>query len=110
VGLIDIYPTLADLCELEAPSNVQGESFQALLENPESSWVRPALTSTTAGNHTVRSDRWRYIRYKDGSEELYDHENDPHEWHNLAKDPNMSSIKKEHGEWIDRLNQVKPQE
>ena len=110
VGLIDIYPTLADLCELEAPGNLQGESFQTLLENPESSWARPALTSTTAGNHTVRSDRWRYIRYKDGSEELYDHENDPHEWHNLAKDPNMSSIKKEHGEWIDRLNQVKPQE
>ena len=104
VGLIDIFPTLADLCELEAPSQLQGESFQQLLVNPESSWKRPALTTTTAGNHTVRSDRWRYIRYNDGSEELYDHEKDPHEWHNLAKDPAMDTVKKEHGQWIDRLN------
>ena len=44
VGLIDIYPTIADLCELEAPSNLQGESFRRLLENPEGSWKRPALT------------------------------------------------------------------
>ena len=106
VGLIDIYPTLADLCELEPPSNLQGESFRSLLQNPEGSWKRPALTSTKAGNHTVRSERWRYIRYSDGSEELYDHDNDPNEWHNLADDPSMESIKKEHGEWIDRLNET----
>ena len=106
VGLVDIYPTLADLCELEAPNNLDGESFRSLLQNPEGSWKRPALTSTTAGNHTVRSDRWRYIRYKDGTEELYDHENDPHEWHNLANAPNMKAIKDEHGAWIDRLNKT----
>ena len=110
VGLIDIYPTLADLCKLEAPSNLQGESFGALLQNPDSAWERPALTSTTKGNHTVRSDRWRYIRYSDGSEELYDHENDPNEWHNIADDPKMKSIKHEHGQWIDRLNETKPKD
>jgi len=107
VGLIDIYPTIADLCELEAPSSLQGESFRRLLQNPEGSWERPALTSTTAGNHTVRSDRYRYIRYKDGSEELYDHENDPHEWHNLANDPSKAEIKQQHGQWIDRINETK---
>ena len=110
VGLIDIYPTLADLCELEAPGNLQGESFRSLLQNPEGSWKRPALTSTTAGIHTVRSDRWRYIRYSDGTEELYDHEDDPNEWHNLANKPNMTSIKEEHARWIDRLNDTKSED
>jgi iduronate 2-sulfatase len=106
VGLIDIYPTLADLCDLTPPSGLQGLSFQHLLENPQAAWDRPALTSTKAGNHTVRSQRWRYIRYADGSEELYDHDNDPHEWHNLAGDPSMDAIKKQHAAWIDQLNQT----
>ena len=104
VGLIDIFPTLADLCDLEPPSDLQGESFQRLLANPEGSWKRPALTTTTEGNHSIRSDRWRYIRYKDGSEELYDHENDPNEWHNLANAPDVNGVKKKLGQWIDRLN------
>ena len=103
VGLIDIYPTLADLCELSPPDGLQGLSFQRLLENPQGEWKRPALTSTKAGNHTVRSDRWRYIRYVDGSEELYDHSTDPNEWHNIAAQPSMTAIKKQHAEWIDRL-------
>ena len=106
VGLIDIYPTLADLCDLTPPSELEGLSFRRLLENPEDKWERPALTSTTAGNHTVRSDRWRYIRYSDGSEELYDHENDPNEWHNIASEPSMDSIKKQYIEWIDRLTKA----
>ena len=106
VGLIDIYPTLADLCELTPPSELEGLSFRRLLENPKASWERPALTSTKAGNHTVRSDRWRYIRYSDGSEELYDHENDPNEWHNIAGDPSMGPIKNQYIEWIDRLTKA----
>ena len=105
VGLIDIYPTLADLCDLNPPKQLQGQSFRRLLENPAASWDRPALTSTTAGNHTVRSERWRYIRYSDGSEELYDHNNDPNEWHNIAGEASMKTIKKQHAEWIDRLTQ-----
>ena len=106
VGLIDIYPTLAELCDLQPPGELQGVSFRRLLENPKGAWDRPALTSTKAGNHTVRSDRWRYIRYVDGSEELYDHDNDPNEWHNIAGEPSMNAIKKQHGEWIDRLTRA----
>ena len=45
------------------------------------------------GNHAVRDDRWRYIRYADGSEELYDHDKDPNEWANLAKNPEYDEIK-----------------
>lgn len=103
VGLIDIYPTLAGLCDLEAPNHLQGSSLQELLEDPDAVWDRPALTSTKAGNHTVRSQRWRYIRYVDGSEELYDHDNDPNEWHNVANKSSMDAIKKQHAKWIDRL-------
>ncbi len=105
VGLIDIYPTLTELCKIQAPSNLQGQSFARLLDNPDGEWKRPALTSTKAGNHSVRSDRWRYIRYVDGSEELYDHENDPNEWYNVASELSMTAIKKQHAEWIDRLTE-----
>ena len=91
---------------MEPPSQLQGESFQRLLVNPEGSWKRPALTTTNEGNHSVRSDRWRYIRYRDDSEELYDHKNDPNEWHNLANAPGVNEVKSEHGQWIDRLNET----
>lgn len=103
IGLIDIYPTLAELCDLPAPKELEGLSFRELLEDPETSWERPALTSTKAGNHTVRSQRWRYIRYADGSEELYDHENDPNEWTNIASNPDLQNVKTEHAKWIDQL-------
>ncbi|MEM9185279.1 MAG: sulfatase [Planctomycetota bacterium] len=103
VGLIDIYPTLAELCRLDPPPQLQGESFKRLLDKPQAEWRRPALTSTTAGNHTVRSERWRYIRYQDGSEELYDHDEDPHEWVNLASRPDLQPVKDEHAGWIDQL-------
>lgn len=105
VGLIDIFPTLAELCGLTPPNQLQGLSFRGLLDNPLESWDRPALTSTKPGNHTVRSERWRYIRYVDGSEELYDHTNDPNEWHNVAADSKMNEIKKQHGIWIDHLTE-----
>ena len=103
VGLIDIYPTLCELCDLPAPDQLEGLSFNKLLEDPSVSWDRPALTSTTAGNHTVRSEGWRYIRYHDGSEELYDHSKDPNEWKNLAHLPEYDSIKQAHAKWIDEL-------
>ncbi|EMI57720.1 sulfatase [Rhodopirellula sallentina] len=105
VGLIDIFPTLAELCELPPPDQLEGESFRHLLADPQGEWTRPALTSTKAGNHTVRSERWRYIRYRDGSEELYDHEKDPNEWHNLADHPELAPVKQRHAAWIDTLTE-----
>ena len=51
-------------------------------------------------NHAVRTARWRYIRYADGSEELYDHDKDPNEWNNLAADPAYAQVVREHAEWI----------
>ncbi len=84
VSLIDLYPTLVELCGLPVPEGLDGQSILPLMTNPDREWSRPALMTFGRGNHAVRTERWRYIRYRDGGEELYDHEKDPHEWHNLA--------------------------
>ena len=100
VNLMDLYPTLIDLCDLPKKSGLEGNSIVALLKDPTAKWDHPSLTTWLRGNHAVRSERWRYIRYIDGGEELYDHESDPHEWTNLAKDPKYAAIKKELGAYM----------
>jgi arylsulfatase A-like enzyme len=95
VSLMDIYPTLAELADLDVPAHVEGLSLVPLLEDPALSWEHPVLSTYGYRNHAVRSSRYRYIRYRDGSEELYDHAADPHEWRNLANDPNLASVKAE---------------
>jgi iduronate 2-sulfatase len=57
-------------------------------------WPYPAITTYKPGNHSVRTERWRYIRYNTGEEELYDHDADPHEWHNLAASTAMAEMKR----------------
>lgn len=83
VELLDIYPTLAELCGLAAPEDLEGLSLGPQLRDAAAPRDRPAVTSHNQGNHAVRTERWRYIRYADGSEELYDHRSDPNEWTNL---------------------------
>jgi hypothetical protein len=75
-----------------------------LLKDPSAKWDRPAVTTYLRGNHSVRSERWRYIRYNDGGEELYDHSNDPLEWTNLANKPETSKIKTELAKWLPKVN------
>lgn len=87
VGLIDIFPTLLELTGAPSREDLEGRSLVPLMRDPESRWDRPILTSFAPRNHSLRSTRWHYIRYGDGSEELYDHQNDPHEWRNVADDP-----------------------
>jgi hypothetical protein len=72
-----------DLCGFEVPDRLDGFSLVPLLKDPGLE-LPPALMTYGKGNHALRTDRWRYIRYADGSEELYDHTRDPHEWNNLA--------------------------
>ncbi|MCF0062312.1 sulfatase [Dyadobacter chenwenxiniae] len=93
VNLLDIYPTLAELCNLPARKELEGNSIVPLLKNPSATWEHPSVTTHGFGNHAVRSEKWRYIRYNDGSEELYDHENDPQEFKNLAKVQKYSAEK-----------------
>jgi arylsulfatase A-like enzyme len=100
VSLVDLYPTLLELCGLPSAEGVTGTSLVPLIKNAEASWDRPVLTSVSAVTHAVRSERWRYIRYGDGSEELYDHLNDPLEWNNLASIEEFDEIKIEHARSI----------
>lgn len=62
-------------------------------------WERPSITTYGEEIYSARSARYRYIRYPDGSEELYDHDNDPHEWDNLADDPELESVKTRLLDW-----------
>jgi len=92
VELLDIYPTLLDLAGLPARDELEGLSLRPQLDDPATP-RRPAITTHNADNHGVRDVRWRYIRYADGSEELYDLENDPNEWTNLAGEPEHAATK-----------------
>lgn len=95
ISFIDIYPTLIELCGLPEREELDGESFVSLLQKPEAKWERPVLTTYGKGNHAVRTERWRYIHYFDGTEELYDHQIDPEEWKNLAELPKYRNVIKE---------------
>lgn len=93
VELVDIYPTLADLCGLQAPSGLDGISMKPLLENPARPWKQAAFSCKSATQRSLRTERWRYTQW-DGPDkaELYDHDNDPGEFNNLASDPDYRSV------------------
>jgi len=110
VSLIDIYPTLIDLCGLDEKTRkndkghpLDGHSLKSLLEKPtQGKWSGPdsALTALykwrmkynpSQENYSLRADNWRYIRYENGKEELYATSEDPHEWVNLAGNPSHSA-------------------
>ena len=103
VDLMSVYPTLCELAGLNLPDNIDGTSLVPLLRDPEHRLGIPAITTHGRGNHSIRSERWRFIRYADGSEELYDHTADPNEWTNLALNANYSPI-------INRLRAWLPEE
>tara|TARA_R100001143_G_C3357401_1_gene133310 strand:- start:988 stop:2481 length:1494 start_codon:yes stop_codon:yes gene_type:complete len=94
VSTLSVYATLAELAGLERPEHVDGSSLVPLLRNPDMSWDDVAITTYgDYGNFSVRGDRYRYTIYDDGEEELYDLQNDPNEWINLADDRNYQEIK-----------------
>ncbi|NUQ65474.1 MAG: sulfatase [Pirellulales bacterium] len=102
VSLVDVFPTLIDLCGLPKLAGLDGRSLTPLLRAPEAAWEWPAVIEFEPGNVAVRSDRYRYIRYRDGTEELYDHARDPHEWRNLAADPDQAGTIGELKKWLPR--------
>ena len=99
VSLLDIYPTLAELCDLEPPAHLDGRSLVPLLKNPEAQWESTAITGLTSKGGppwypyiSIRNEAGRYIRYKDGQEEFYDTTKDPHEWTNHIDSPAYAPI------------------
>ncbi len=83
VNLIDLYPTLVDLCNLPEKPELDGRSFGPVLQDPNVTWEYPTMTVLKEGGASIRDERWSYIRYDDGTEEVYDLANDPYEWTNL---------------------------
>jgi arylsulfatase A-like enzyme len=104
VNLMDIYPTLISLCNLPKKEGLEAINITALLKNPKLQWDHPSITTYGQGNHSVRTERWRYIQYKDKTEELYDHDTDPHEWKNLASDPKYADTIKMLVKWLPKIN------
>ncbi len=98
--LLDLYPTLSDLCGLQAPAGLEGHSLAPQLKDATAPREWPAITTHNAGNHGIRSEDWRYIRYADGTEELYDMRRDPNEWTNLANDPQHAAAKAALKKWL----------
>ena len=98
--LMDMYPTLVELAGLENRDGLEGLSLVPQLRDATAKRERPAITSHGPGNHGIRSERWRYIRYADGSEELYDMSADPKEWNNLAGKPEHAAVIAEHKTWL----------
>jgi arylsulfatase A-like enzyme len=92
-SLVDIFPTLVELCGLPAKEGLDGHSLIPLLKSPELAWDYPAISTYDFSEFSVRTEDWRYTRYIDDSEELYDHRADPQEWTNLADDPRYKDVK-----------------
>ena len=100
VSLLDLYPTLLALGQCATRPGLPGMDLTTLLQSPRTLREQPALITYQRGNHAVRSERWRYIRYADGSEELYDLQSDPNEWTNLAGKPEHTAALAEHRQWL----------
>ncbi len=88
VNLVDLFGTLTELCGLPAKPGIESRSLVPLLRDPAAPWPHAALTHLDQPeNYALSTERWRYLHYRGGEEELYDIESDPHEWTNLATKP-----------------------
>lgn len=103
VSLVDLYPTLVDMCGLPLPSHkLSGESLVPFFRSADFRRTMPAFVTYGKGNDSVVDERWRYIRYADNTEELYDHSVDPNEWTNLVGNPQSDRQKKRLSAWLEK--------
>jgi arylsulfatase A-like enzyme len=104
VDFMSIYPTLTDLAGIPTPAHCEGKSIRTLLADPNAPWDDPAIMTHGQNNHAIRTEEWRYIRYANGDEELYDETHDPYEWTNLAGKPGYSSRQAELAAYLPAIN------
>ena len=109
VDFMNIYPTLCDLAGVEVPGHCDGVSLKPLLADPDSKWERAALTTHGYQNHAIRLREWRYIRYEDGSEELYNRAHDPLEYENLVAGAEYDAVLKELRAHLPKINEATPE-
>ena len=100
VSLLDLFPSLVELCHLPTNERNEGVSLGPQLRRAETPRDRPAISSSYAGNHAVRSRDWRLIVYDDGQKELYHHKVDPQEHHNLADHPDHLETQRKLMRWL----------
>lgn len=104
VELLDLYPTLLDLCGLQRNPQNEGKSLSPLLKDPMATWTKPAITTYGRNNHVIRTDQYRFIHFEDGSQERYDHSADPYEWNNLATKEESASAVDRWKEYLPTIN------
>lgn len=104
VSLLDIYPTLLEMSGLPSNSKNEGRSLVPLINEPLKEWPYPSVTGYGEDCYAVQNERYHYIQYADGSEELYDHKKDPNEWTNLAEKHSMGKIKANLATYIPKAN------
>jgi len=104
VNLVDIYPTLLELTGLPEYKELDGSSLVPLLKDAQSKWDTPSLTTYGKNNHSLRSEKYRYISYADGTEELYDMTSDPREYTNLAGLDEFKEPKAALRAWLPKSN------
>jgi choline-sulfatase len=102
--LLDMYPTLIDLAGLNKRDDLEGHTLLPQIKDASAQRKWPAITTHNHDNHAIRTERWRFIQYADGSEELYDVEVDPNEFTNLAKDPTQASTLQKLRQWLPKTN------
>lgn len=100
---LDIFPTLIELCGLDSPANqiLDGASLVPWLKQPDLPRAEAAITVDENQHMSARSERYRYIRYNDGTEEFYDHKTDPDEWTNQIGNNRYATV-------IDKLRNQLP--
>ena len=105
VELLDLYPTLNELCNFPKKEDLEGHSLVAQLKDVHTKRIWPAITTNNHDNHAIRTKDWRYIKYANGSQELYFLQNDPNEWDNVINDTNHRHVVERLKKWIPKKNE-----